>query len=83
MKILEERIEKEGKIRLHNKLKEGYKSIYGWTSDDQGIRHGLKEDPNVDYKDARFMLVVCSAFVNYLVEECSQKKIKLYLPKPI
>jgi hypothetical protein len=40
--------------------------MYGSTSDAQGIRHALREEPTLDSDDARFMLVSCSAFVNYL-----------------
>ena len=74
-----DKIGKSMTIPLHENLKEAYKKLYGWTSDDQGIRHALKDDPNVDYKDAKFMLVICSAFVNYLFEECSQNGIALSL----
>jgi len=45
--------------------------LSGYTSDKGGIRHGLKEeDHNVDIDEARFMLVTCSAFVNYLISKC-------------
>lgn len=59
-------IESKGIIKLHSALKSGFSSIYGYTSDSDGIRHGLSEDPNLDYEDALFMLTACSAFVNYL-----------------
>ncbi|ADZ10367.1 hypothetical protein Metbo_2152 [Methanobacterium lacus] len=60
------KIEKNGIIDLHPSLKNGFKSIYGYTSDSDGIRHGLTDEPNLSYEDAKFMLVACSAFVNYL-----------------
>lgn len=47
-------------------LLEGFRKIYGWSSDQQGIRHSLKEAPTVDYSEAKFFLVACSAFANYL-----------------
>jgi len=56
----------DAKIGLHPALKKGYLSIYGWTCD-AGIRHGLMKDPNCDFDDAKYMLVSCSAFVNYLM----------------
>ncbi len=54
---------------IHGALKSGIKSIYGYTSNEQGIRHPLleKDAPNVDESDALFMLSACAAFVSYLV----------------
>lgn len=51
-------------------LKSGFSSIYGYTSGNGGIRHGLLNDdiePNIE--EARFMLIACSAFVNYLISK--------------
>jgi hypothetical protein len=52
---------------IHTAFKEGVRKLYGYTSDEGGIRHSLTEESNVDDADARFMLVSCSAFANYLV----------------
>ncbi len=60
------KIENKNMIQLHPALKQGFSSIYGYTSDSDGIRHGLSEESDLDYEDAKFMLVACSAFVNYL-----------------
>lgn len=58
-------IEKTHKI--HSALKSAFSSIYGYTSDSSGIRHALLEsDGKVEFEDAKFMLVSCSAFINYL-----------------
>lgn len=57
----------EKRTKIHASLKEGFQKLYGYTSDAQGIRHGLVDEPNLDIEDAKFMLVSCSAFVNYLV----------------
>jgi hypothetical protein len=54
---------------LHPKLQEGFKALYGYTSDDHGIRHALKDDGQPEPEDAKFFLVSCSAFVNYLTEK--------------
>ena len=52
---------------LHPALKKAFSSLYGYTSDDGGIRHGLKnDDREIDFHEAKFMLVVCSSFINYL-----------------
>jgi len=57
----------EKKYKLHNALKKSFSSLYGFTSDSGGIRHSLLEDDVVlDFADAKFMLVSCSAFINYL-----------------
>ncbi|HWZ34514.1 MAG TPA: hypothetical protein VNW51_00060 [Mucilaginibacter sp.] len=57
----------ETKHNLHSSLKESYSKLYGYTSDAQGIRHALLEDGKpIEFEDAKFMLVSCSAFINYL-----------------
>jgi hypothetical protein len=51
---------------LHPALSGGFSSIYGYTSDTNGIRHALTEDAAVAYEDAKFMLVACAAFTSFL-----------------
>jgi hypothetical protein len=48
----------EAKARIHGALVSGFKSIYGFSSDEQGIRHALldKGAPAVDEVDALFIL---------------------------
>jgi hypothetical protein len=67
----------EKKIALHPSLKEGFQKLYGYTSDAQGIRHALMDEPNLDIEDAKFMLVSCSAFVNYLVVKAQKAGIAI------
>jgi hypothetical protein len=62
-------IERTKKVEVHKALKGGFEKIYGWTSDANGIRHPMMEMSNVDFEDAKFMLVSCSAFINYLKEK--------------
>jgi AbiJ N-terminal domain 4 len=59
----------EGKFgALHPALRQGLIKLYGYTSDEKGVRHALVDEAaNVTVSDARFMLVACSAFTNYLV----------------
>lgn len=57
----------EAKGALHPALKSAFSSLYGYTSDSGGIRHALLEESNLSKSDARFMLISCSAFVNYVV----------------
>jgi hypothetical protein len=59
----------EDAVGLHGALKAALGSLYGYTSDAEGIRHALLEEPTLGLEDAQFMLVACPAFVNYLVEK--------------
>ncbi len=54
---------------LHEALQRGFKALYGFTSDEKGLRHPLLDDPGakVDETDAIFMLGACAAFVSYLI----------------
>ncbi len=57
----------ETDYKLHAALKKAFSALYGYTSDSGGIRHSLlKDDIEVTMEDAKFMLVTCSAFINYL-----------------
>lgn len=67
----------EKKTKLHAGLKEAFQKLYGYTSDAQGIRHGLMDEPTLDAEDAKFMLVSCSAFVNYLVVKAQKAGINI------
>ncbi len=57
------------KTYIHPALREGFIKIYGYTSDDDGIRHPILEDANAGFDEAKFMLVSCSAFVNFLISK--------------
>ena len=67
----------EKKIELHPALKRAFDSLYGYTSDAEGIRHALLDEPNIDFEDAKFMLVSCSGFINYLITKSSKAGVKL------
>tara|TARA_R110002050_G_scaffold243066_1_gene379396 strand:- start:18046 stop:18882 length:837 start_codon:yes stop_codon:yes gene_type:complete len=57
----------EKNFQLHGALKTAFTALYGYTSDTGGIRHSLLEDDlKITFEDAKFMLVSCSAFINYL-----------------
>jgi len=51
---------------LHGGLKNGYGNLYGYTNDANGIRHSLLAESNLTQADAKYFLISCSAFVNYL-----------------
>ncbi|OFX35671.1 MAG: hypothetical protein A2X08_12525 [Bacteroidetes bacterium GWA2_32_17] len=67
----------KGKTKIHPALERGFKQIYGYTSDSDGIRHALEAETNCDFEDAKFMLVSCSAFINYLVSKANKANIIL------
>jgi len=56
----------EGQTALHPALKKAFSALYGYSSDANGIRHALMDEHDLTFDDAKFMLVACSAFVNYL-----------------
>ena len=57
-------IEKNG--LLHKSLKQGFLSLYGYTSAADGIRHAIMEKSELSSADARYFLLSCTSFVNYL-----------------
>ncbi|KAA9110372.1 AbiJ-NTD4 domain-containing protein [Microbacterium rhizomatis] len=56
-------------LKLHSALKGAWSKMYGWTSDEDGVRHGSIEAASADQALAKYVLVTCSAFVSYLIEE--------------
>lgn len=59
----------EDQFGLHPALKASLSQLYGYTSDADGIRHAMLEESNLTYIDAKFMLVACTNFINYLIEK--------------
>ena len=61
-------LEKAGLLK-HSALKEAFRKLYGYTSDEQGIRHSLleKNAPDVGLDEAMFMFGACASFAAYLV----------------
>jgi hypothetical protein len=54
-------------IEIHKALQSGFIKLYGYSSDEDGIRHPILDQPNVGFDEAKFMIVSCSAFVNFLI----------------
>lgn len=66
----------ESKCNLKGQLKSAFEKLYTYTNNDKGgIRHaeGLFVS-DVSFEEAKFMLVSCSAFVNYLIAEYGKIK---------
>lgn len=65
-------LDKKG-ISVNPQIKSSIDKLYAYTnSKDSGIRHALVESPNLPtFSEAKFVLVTCSAFINYLI---AQKK---------
>lgn len=64
------RLEAKGVV-INSEMKKGFAKLYYYTNDEAtGIRHALMDNGNVPTSDeAIYMLVVCSAFVNYLTKK--------------
>ncbi len=59
-------------IEIPEVMKEGMKKFYGYTCGKDGIRHALMEDNKVSFDEAKYMLVICCTFINYLVSKSSK-----------
>lgn len=53
-------------VHIHPALEGAFDKLYGYSSNEAGIRHGNGIDMNTTFEEAKFMLVACSAFINYL-----------------
>lgn len=60
--------------KLHPRLKTSFIAIYEYSSDADGIRHAMLDEPDLSFVDAKYMLVVCSAFINYVTGKLTEKK---------
>ncbi len=64
-------------IALHPAMRISFEKLYAYTSDGDGIRHAIFDDPKVTHGDAKYFLVSCSAFINFVIEKFSESKEKL------
>lgn len=53
---------------IPNSIRSGLEKLYAYTNDSRtGIRHSIIEGTELpEYEEAKFMLVICSAFINYI-----------------
>ena len=66
-------LEKGGLLK-HAALKAAFKKLYGYTSDEQGIRHSLLDQDSaaVGLDEAMFMFGACASFAAYLAQKHRQ-----------
>lgn len=63
---------KDRDVHIHSAMEKAFLALYGYTSDENGIRHGGIDFASVPAEDAKYMLISCSAFVNFLIEKWSK-----------
>jgi len=55
-------------INIHPSMRTAFDKLYEYTSKEKGIRHsGQLGGPQSTFEEAKFMLISCCAFVNYLI----------------
>lgn len=66
---------KDTGIHIHPTLEQAWGKLYAYTCDEGGVRHAEKAfESNVTFEEAKYMLVSCCAFVNYLIAEYGKIK---------
>lgn len=62
---------------IHGAMKSAFSALYGYTSDEKGVRHSLlfSAEAQVDEEDALFMFGACASFCAYLVRKGQQLKL--------
>lgn len=56
-------------VAINPQMKTAFDKLYAYTNGASGIRHaGQLDGPDATFAEAKFMLVSCSAFINYLTE---------------
>ena len=66
---------KQMNLDLNKQFTTGMNNIYGWTCKEDGIRHGhTGEELKTGFDEAKYMLVSCSAFINYLISKHETKE---------
>jgi hypothetical protein len=59
---------KKLELDINKQFRNGMSTLYDWTCREDGIRHAhTKEEIKSSFEEAKYMLVSCSAFINYLI----------------
>jgi hypothetical protein len=64
--------ELDSEIGFHGSFRSALNKLYGYSSDEDGIRHAILEEKDVGFDEAKFMLVICSALVNFIISKASK-----------
>ena len=68
----------EEKQAIHPAFGQALQKLYGYSSDEGGIRHAITdENVSPSFSDAKFMLVATSAFVNFILGKIAELGINL------
>ncbi|WP_321808990.1 AbiJ-NTD4 domain-containing protein [Burkholderia sp. BCC1993] len=60
------------KVEIHPSLRNAFVKLYGYASNEEGVRHSLGDEAaNVGFDEAKYMIVACSAFMNYLISKAN------------
>ncbi|MDE2916070.1 MAG: hypothetical protein OXM00_02420 [Paracoccaceae bacterium] len=61
----------EGGLLNHKSLSTAFKKLYGYTCDEEGLRHSLvfNEEANVDQDESVFFFGACASFAGYLARK--------------
>ena len=64
----------DNELLTHPALKKAFIRLYGYTSDEEGIRHALvfESEANVGLEEALFMFGACASFCGYLCRKHTQ-----------
>ena len=62
----------DAKVPIHPALRAAFVKLYGYTSNESGIRHAILDSPNIGFDEAKYMIVACSAFVNFIAAKAAK-----------
>ena len=61
-------MKKNNKLNIHPSMINAFSNMFGYTSGSSGIRHAADDRRrDIPFAEAKFFLVICSAFVNYMI----------------
>ncbi len=67
-------IKKDKGVHIHFAMEKAFACLYGYISDENGIRHGGIDFTSAPAEDAKYMLISCFVFINYLIEKWTKIK---------
>lgn len=64
-------------LEISDILRDSLSKLYGFCNVEPGVRHGTGKDIVADADEAKFMIVSCSAWINFLYQRSEKNQIKL------